>query len=156
MLCEFTCFCFVWTFFSKIINVFKTISFKNTITVSNICDQVQARSLVGPDLGPKLFKLQRLSADDISRRRVNRKMSLFGLYFSVLSLMEALYMLYVLINNSSHVETFNGLKQHKAGDKVSSSRAQHTKKNLSSRSSDPSIKVDNQPLFLAKKMTTHF
>ena len=66
-------------------------------------------------------------------------------------------MLYVLVNNYSHVGTFNGLKQHKAEDKVSSSRAQHTKKKFfSSRSSDPSIKVDNQTLIVAKKKDKTF
>ena len=41
--------------------------FRNTIIVSNSLDTDQARRLVGPNLGPNC--LQRLSADDISRRR---------------------------------------------------------------------------------------
>ena len=37
--------------------------------MSNILDPDQARQLVGPDLGPNC--LQRLSADDTSRQKVN-------------------------------------------------------------------------------------
>ena len=43
-------------------------SFWNTIRVTNSLDQDQAH-FVGPDLGPNC--LQRLSADDTSRQRVN-------------------------------------------------------------------------------------
>ena len=42
---------------------------KNTFRVSNSLDPGQARHFVGPDLGPNC--LQRLSADDTSRQRVN-------------------------------------------------------------------------------------
>ena len=45
-------------------------------TVSNSLDQYQARRSVGPDLGPNC--LQRLSADDISRSRVNRACGAYG------------------------------------------------------------------------------
>ena len=41
----------------------------NTIKVSNILDPDQAPHFVGPDLGPKC--LQKLSADDTRRQRVN-------------------------------------------------------------------------------------
>ena len=44
-------------------------SFRNTISVSNSLDQDQTGHFVGPDLGPNC--LQRLSADDNSRQRVN-------------------------------------------------------------------------------------
>ena len=40
-------------------------SFTNTIIVSNSFDPDQARTVLGPDLGPK--RLQSLSADDTSR-----------------------------------------------------------------------------------------
>ena len=43
--------------------------FRNAIRVSNSLDPDQARHFVGPDLGPNC--LQRLSADDTSRQRVN-------------------------------------------------------------------------------------
>ena len=43
--------------------------FMNTIKVSNSLDPDQARHFVRPDLGPNC--LQRLSADDTSRLRVN-------------------------------------------------------------------------------------
>ena len=43
--------------------------FRNTIKVSTILDPDQVRHSVGPDLGPNC--LQRLSADDTSRQRVN-------------------------------------------------------------------------------------
>ena len=51
-------------YFSKLI--FKTNSFRNTISVSNGLDPDQDRHSVGPDLGPNC--LQRSSADDKSRR----------------------------------------------------------------------------------------
>ena len=47
--------------------------FRNTIRVSNSLDPDQARPYVGPDQGPKCF--QRLSAEDISRQRVNNSRS---------------------------------------------------------------------------------
>ena len=54
-------------FFSKL--KFSIKSFRNMIKVSNSLDPDQARRFVGPDLGPNC--LQRLSADDIGRQRVN-------------------------------------------------------------------------------------
>ena len=48
---------------------FQKKSLRNTIRVSNILDPDQAQHFVGPDLGPNC--LQRLSADDTSRQRVN-------------------------------------------------------------------------------------
>ena len=54
-------------FFSK--STFLKNSFRNAIRVSNSLDPDQARHFVGPDLGPSY--LQRLSADDTSRQRVN-------------------------------------------------------------------------------------
>ena len=63
----FATFCVVcWIFFK--ITFFKKF-FQEYLRVSNILDQDQARSFVGPDLVPTC--LQRLSADDISRQRVN-------------------------------------------------------------------------------------
>ena len=44
---------------------------RNKIGVSNSLDPDQATRVFGPDLGPKC--LQRLSADDTSRHRVNPK-----------------------------------------------------------------------------------
>ena len=55
-------------------STFRKKSFRNTIGVSNSLDPVQARGFVGPDLGPNC--LQRSSADDTSRQRVNLKMKL--------------------------------------------------------------------------------
>ena len=60
--------------FSSLLSFFKIKfsvknSFRNTIRVSNSWDQDQARHFVGPGLGPNC--LQRLSADDTSRQRVN-------------------------------------------------------------------------------------
>ena len=52
-------------FFFKI--TFLKNSVMNTIRVSNGFDPVQARHLVGPDLGSN--RLQKLSADDTSRQR---------------------------------------------------------------------------------------
>ena len=46
---------------------FSKISFRNAIRMSNSLDPDQARHFVGPDLGPNC--LQRLSADDTSRKR---------------------------------------------------------------------------------------
>ena len=54
-------------FFSK--STFSENSFRNTIRVSNSLDPGQARHFVGPDLGPN--RLQKLTADDTSRQRVN-------------------------------------------------------------------------------------
>ena len=54
-------------FFSK--STFSKISFRNTTIVSNSLDPDQARHFVGPDLGPNC--LQKLSADDTIRQRVN-------------------------------------------------------------------------------------
>ena len=54
-------------FFSK--STFSKKKIRNTIRVSNSLDPGQARHFVGPDLGPNC--LQRLSADDTSRYRVN-------------------------------------------------------------------------------------
>ena len=55
-------------FFLKI-NFFNNKKIRNTARVSNSLVQMRARqNFVGPDLGPKC--LQRLSADDTSRRRV--------------------------------------------------------------------------------------
>ena len=51
------------------IKFFKIKSLRNTIRVSNSLDPDQARHSVGPDLGPNC--LQRLSADDNSKQRVN-------------------------------------------------------------------------------------
>ena len=51
------------------INFFQKNSFRNTIRVSNSSDPDQARHFVGPDLDPNC--LQRLSAEDASRQRVN-------------------------------------------------------------------------------------
>ena len=44
-------------------------SFRNTSRMPNSLDPDQARRFVGPDLGPNC--LQRLSADNTSRQRVN-------------------------------------------------------------------------------------
>ena len=49
--------------------MFSKNDFRNTIRVSNGLDPDQDRHNVGPDLGPNC--LQKLSADDISRQRVN-------------------------------------------------------------------------------------
>ena len=54
-------------FFSK--STFLKNCFRNTITVSNSLGIDQARHFVVPDLGPN--SLQRISADGISRQRVN-------------------------------------------------------------------------------------
>ena len=53
-----------WKFFMLFYRllIFFQNSFRNTISVSNRLDPDQARSFVGPDLGPNC--LQRLSADD--------------------------------------------------------------------------------------------
>ena len=50
------------------INILKKNSLGNNISVSNILDPDQAPHFVGPDLGPNC--LQRLSADNTSRQRV--------------------------------------------------------------------------------------
>ena len=65
--------------FSK--SSFSKISFRKTISVSNIMDPDQARQNVGPDLGPNFCNsigpdldpncLQMLSADDSSKQRIN-------------------------------------------------------------------------------------
>ena len=55
-------------FFSKSFASFSKTSFRNPIRVSNGLDPDQARRFVGPDLGPNC--LQRLSADDTSRKKV--------------------------------------------------------------------------------------
>ena len=44
-------------------------SLRNTIRISNSLDPCQARRFVGPYLGP--ICLQRLSADDISKQKIN-------------------------------------------------------------------------------------
>ena len=62
----FMLFCRLLIFFK--INFFIN-SLRNTIRVSNSLDPDQARHFVGPDLGPNC--LQRLTADDTSRQRVN-------------------------------------------------------------------------------------
>ena len=54
--------------FSK--STFSKNSFKNAIRVSNSLDPDQDQCVVGPDLGPNC--LQMLSADDISRQKVNK------------------------------------------------------------------------------------
>ena len=60
-------FCRLLIFFSK--STFSKNYFRNTIRVSNSLDTDQIRRFVGPNLGPNC--LQRLTADDISRQRVN-------------------------------------------------------------------------------------
>ena len=57
-------------FFSKL--TFSKNSFRNTIRVSNSLDPDQALTFAGPDLGSNC--LQRLSADDTSRQRVNENL----------------------------------------------------------------------------------
>ena len=60
-------FCFLHPdFFSK--STFSKKSCRDTIRLSNSLDPDQAQHYVGPDLAPNY--LQRLSADDTSRRRV--------------------------------------------------------------------------------------
>ena len=62
--------CFILSsvdFFSK--STFSKKSFRNTIKVSNSLDPDQARSFVRLDLGRNC--LQRLSADDASKQRLN-------------------------------------------------------------------------------------
>ena len=49
--------------------LFQKMSFRNTIRVSDSLDPDQTRRFVGPDLGTNC--LQRLSADDTSRHRVD-------------------------------------------------------------------------------------
>ena len=56
---------------------FLKISFMNRIRVSNSLEPDQARQNVGPDLAPNC--LQKLSADDTSRQRVNLHASIFHL-----------------------------------------------------------------------------
>ena len=60
-------FCCLLIFFLK--STFSKNSFRNDFEVSNSLDPDQARNFVGPDLGPNF--LQRLSADDIRRQRVD-------------------------------------------------------------------------------------
>ena len=55
-------------FFSNL--TFSKNSFGNTIRVSKVLDPGQARRFFGPDLRPN--SLQRLSAEDTGRKRVNR------------------------------------------------------------------------------------
>ena len=62
--------------FSKI--KFSEKIFQNAIRVSNSLDPDQARQNVGPDLGPNC--LQRYSADDTSRQRVNGSMFVCFIY----------------------------------------------------------------------------
>ena len=50
-------------------STFSKTFFRNIIRVSNSLNPDQARHFVGPDLGP--ICLQRLSADDISKQKVN-------------------------------------------------------------------------------------
>ena len=57
------------------------IFFRNAFEVSNSLDPDQARHFVGPDLGPNF--LQRLSADDIRRQRVDIVRSLSVQMFTV-------------------------------------------------------------------------
>ena len=64
---NFSCFFVACCFFSK--STFWKNSFMSTIRVSNSLDLDQARHFVGPDLGPNC--LQKLSADDIRRQKVN-------------------------------------------------------------------------------------
>ena len=54
-------------------NQFKNKSFKNTIRVSNSLDPAEARSFVGPDLGPNC--LQRLSADNTNTSLVGKELT---------------------------------------------------------------------------------
>ena len=67
--------------FSK--SIFPKSSFRNTIRVPNILDPDQARHFVRLDLGPNC--LQRLSADDTSRQRVNTISQNNGMYKFVIS-----------------------------------------------------------------------
>ena len=59
-------FCRLLFFFQN--QLFWKKTFRNIIRVSNCLDQDQARDFLGPDPGPN--SLQRVSADDISRKRV--------------------------------------------------------------------------------------
>ena len=68
MLGNFACFFVVCRFFFTLTISKK--SFRNTIRVSKRLDPDQARSFVGPDLGPNC--LQRLSADDKSRHKLGK------------------------------------------------------------------------------------
>ena len=63
--------------FSSKIYVFFN-SFKSTIRVSNSFDLDHAQHVAGPDLGPNC--LQRLSADDSSRQRIQPKINSLGTY----------------------------------------------------------------------------
>ena len=72
-LCSFVDFTILHVFwclqiFFKIIFFLKK-KIRNTIRVSNTLDPGQAQHFVGPDLGPNC--LQRLSADNTNRQRVN-------------------------------------------------------------------------------------
>ena len=78
-------------FFSFLKSTFWKTSFRNTIRVSNSLDPDQARRFVGPDLDPNC--LQRLSADDTSRQRVNT--------FSVLEMVLAASVAHFIMHSSS-------------------------------------------------------
>ena len=60
-------FCHLLIFFQN--QLFSKNSIRNTIRVANSLDQDQAGQNVGPDLDPNC--LQKLSADNTSRQRVN-------------------------------------------------------------------------------------
>ena len=64
-------------YFSK--QTSKKNSLRNTISVSNSLDSIQAQLFLGPDLATN--GLQRLSADDTSSQRVNTIWMLVNRYF---------------------------------------------------------------------------
>ena len=51
-------------------NNFSTVSFRNTIRVSNSLDPDQDRQNVGPDLGPNCLQRFSISANNTGRQRV--------------------------------------------------------------------------------------
>ena len=89
MLGNFACFFCCLLIFSK--STFSKNSFRNTIRVSNSLDPDQARHFVGPVLGPGPSCLQKLSADDTMRQRVNSAPDLIVGKELMLSLTKILY-----------------------------------------------------------------